>query len=175
MMTTKRPALFLSGFLSLTLLAAAGSTSRSFEGKWVLDKKSSGAAGAPQDLTQQIKMDGSQMIIRSKFAQPKNGIYPLLWVGIMTEELALTTDGSEASKSIGPFQMRAKTNQDGNALVTRFTANMENGSAPGQKGGSVEGEWLRSLSDDGKQMTLQIKNKASDGRVLNTTLTFNRK
>src|SRR4051794_4236950 len=66
MMTPKRPALFLFGFLSLTLLAAAGSTSRSFEGKWVLDKKSQGASAAPQDLVQQIKVDGSQMIIRSK-------------------------------------------------------------------------------------------------------------
>src|SRR3954467_7477690 len=104
MRTMKRPALLLTGILAAVILASAGSTARNFEGRWVLDKKSPGAAAAPQDLTQQIKMDGSQMIIRSKFAQPKNGIYPMLWVGIMTEELALTTDGSEAQKSIGPFQ-----------------------------------------------------------------------
>jgi hypothetical protein len=171
----KRPALLLTGILAAVILASAGSTARNFEGRWVLDKKSPGAAAAPQDLTQQIKIDGSQMIIRSKFAQPKNGIYPMLWVGIMTEELALTTDGTEAQKSIGPFQLRAKTNQDGDALVTNFTANMENGSAPGQKGGSVEGQWSRRLSEDGKLMTLQIKNKASDGRVLDTTLNFHRK
>src|SRR6185369_6110971 len=130
MTTTKRSALIFSGIVALTLIASAGSTAHSFEGRWVLDKKSPGAAGAPQDLTQQIKMEGSQMVIRSKFAQPKNGLYPILWVGLMTEELRLTTDGSESAKSIGPFELRAKTNQDGNALVTKFTANMENGSAP---------------------------------------------
>ena len=120
-------------------------------------------------------MDGPNMIIKSKFAQPKNGIYPMLWVGIMTEELRLTTDGSEAAKSIGPFELRAKTNQDGNALVTNWTANMENGMAPGQEAGSVEGQWLRSISDDGRVMTLQIKGKSSDGRTLDTKLYFNRK
>src|SRR3954451_14972089 len=157
MMTmNQRPTFLVSTLLAFSCFAfaasstVAGSGPQSFEGKWVLDKKRSGAAGAPQDLTQQIKMDGSQMIIRSKFAQPKNGIYPILWVGLMTEELRLTTDGSEATKSIGPFELRAKTNQDGDALVTTYTANMENGAAPDQKGGSVEGQWFRKLSGDGR-------------------------
>ena len=163
--------------LLLAFLASAASKPEGFEGKWVLDKKKSSDAPpqAPQDLVQQIKMDGNNMIIKSKFAQPKNGIYPMLWVGIMTEELRLTTDGTEASKSIGPFELRAKTNQDGNALVTTWTANMENGLAPGQETGSVEGQWLRTLSDDGRVMTLQIKGKCSDGRTLDTKLYFNRK
>jgi len=163
-------------FLSLSVLAVAGTPAQGFEGKWVLDKKKTGdVPQVPQDLVQQIKMDGNSMIIKSKFAQPKNGIYPILWVGIMTEELRLTTDGSEAAKSIGPFELRAKTNRDGNALVTNFTANMENGMAPGQEAGSVEGQWLRSVSEDSRVMTLQIKNKCSDGRTLNTKLYFNRK
>ena len=162
--------------LSLAVLASAASQPQGFEGKWVLDKKKSPEAPqAPQDLVQQIKMDGPHMIIKSKFAQPKNGIYPMLWVGIMTEELRLTTDGSEAAKSIGPFELRAKTNQDGDALVTTWTANMENGMAPGQEAGSVEGQWLRSISGDGRVMTLQIKGKCSDGRTLDTKLYFNRK
>lgn len=161
---------------SLAFLASAASKPQGFEGKWVLDKKKSPeAAQAPQDLVQQIKMDGPNMIIKSKFAQPRNGIYPMLWVGIMTEELRLSTDGSEAAKSIGPFELRAKTNQDGNALVTNWTANMENGMAAGQEAGSVEGQWLRSISDDGRVMTLQIKGKCSDGRTLDTKLYFNRK
>ncbi len=162
--------------LLVAFLASAASKPEGFEGKWVLNKKKSPeAAQAPQDLVQQIKMNGSNMIIKSKFAQPKNGIYPMLWVGIMTEELHLTTDGSEAAKSIGPFQLRAKTNQDGDALVTNWTANMENGMAPGQEGGSVEGQWLRSISDDGRVMILQVKGKCSDGRTLDTKLYFNRK
>ncbi len=172
-----RSTLLLASILSFTLLASAGNVSpQSFEGKWVLDKKKSPKIEtAPQDLVEQIRIDGSKMIIRSKFSQPKNGIYPMLWVGIMTEELRLTTDGSEASQSIGPFELRAKTNQDGKTLVTQWTANMENGSAPGQKGGSVEGQWLRTVSDDGRVMTLQVKGKVSDGRTMDTTLYFNKK
>ena len=173
--TRTRPAILLSGVLAFAFIASAVSP-KNFEGKWVLDKKkSANAPKAPQDLVQQIKIEGSQMVIKSKFAQPKDGVYPILWVGIMTEELRRATDGSEAAKSIGPFELRAKTNQDGNALVTRFTANMENGAAPGQKGGTVEGEWLRTISDNGKEMTLQVKNRCSDGRTLDTTLYFNRK
>ncbi len=172
-----------SGLLAITFLAWAAprvtppfSGPRSFEGRWVLDqKKSPNAVNAPRDLVQQIKVNGSQMIIRSKFAQPKDGVYPIMWVGIMTEELRLNIDGTQAEKSIGPFELRAKTNQDGPALVTDWTANMENGSAPGQQAGSVEGQWLRKLSDDGKQMSLQIKAKCSDGRSMDTTLIFNRK
>jgi hypothetical protein len=162
--------------LLMAALASAAPKPQGFEGKWVLDKKKSPEASqAPQDLVQQIKMDGSSMVIKSKFAQPKNGVYPMLWVGIMTEELRLTTDGSEAAKSIGPFELRAKTNQDGDALITNWTANMENGMAPGQEAGSVEGQWLRSVSEDGRVMTLQIKGKCSDGRTLDTKLYFNRK
>ncbi len=162
--------------LIATFAFAASKPQQGFEGKWVLDKKKSAdVAQAPQDLVQQIKMNGSNMTIKSKFAQPRNGIYPMLWVGIMTEELQLTTDGSEASKAIGPFQLRAKTNQDGDALVTNWTANMENGMAPGQEGGSVEGQWHRSISDDGHVMILQVKGKCSDGRTLDTKLYFNRK
>ncbi|MEO8129454.1 MAG: hypothetical protein ABI822_20305 [Bryobacteraceae bacterium] len=163
-------------FLSLVVFAVAGTPSQGIEGKWVLDKKKSGdIPQAPQDLVQQIKMDGNSMIIKSKFAQPKNGIYPILWVGLMSEELRLNTDGTEAAKSIGPFEFRAKTDQNGSAWVTNFTANMENGMAPGQEAGSVEGQWLRTISEDGRGMTLQIKTKCSDGRSLDKTLYFNRK
>jgi hypothetical protein len=169
------PLIVISSLLSVAFVAFAG-TPTGFEGKWVLDKKKSpNVAKGPQDLVQEIKMHGSQMVIKSKFAQPKDGVYPMLWVGIMTEELSLTTDGSEASKSIGPFELRAKTNHEGNALVTDWTANMENGSAPGQQGGSVEGQWVRAISEDGRQMTLQVKGKSSDGRSMDTTLYFNRK
>jgi hypothetical protein len=171
----------ISAPLVLSFVAMAANTppsngQRSFDGRWVLDRKSSpDASNAPNNLVQQINTNGSEMIIQSKFAQPKDGIYPLLWVGIMTERLQLKTDGTESESAIGPFELRSKTNLDGKTLVTEWTANMENGSAPGQKGGSVQGKWIRTLSDDGRQLTLQIKGKVSDGRTLDATLRFNRK
>ena len=93
----------------------------------------------------------------------------------MTERLQLKTDGTQSEASIGPFELRSKTNQDGKTLTTDWKANIENGSAPGQQEGSVEGQWVRTLSDDGRQLTLQLKGKISDGRTIDATLRFNRK
>ena len=51
----------------------------------------------------EMKQDGPRLVIKSKYQEPKNAIYPLLWVGIMTYELELTTDGTEKVNQIGPF------------------------------------------------------------------------
>lgn len=107
------------------------------------------------------------MVIKSKYQEPKNAIYPLLWVGIMTYELELTTDGSEKVTQIGPFAHNSKTRINGNKMVTDFVAT--NGT------GKVDGQWIRTLSPDGKEMTLQVLSRASDGRKLDQTLVFKRK
>ena len=107
------------------------------------------------------------MIIKSKYKEPKNATYPLLWVGIMTYELELTTDGTEKVNQIGPFAHNSKTTIDGNKMTTDFIASNE--------GGKVEGQWIRTLSSDGKHMTMQVLATASDGRKLDQTLVFKRK
>jgi len=165
----KTPFVYLVAALLVGFAVVAGSTPspNAFEGKWVVDKKSPSYKAAPQNLQEQIKQQDGKLIIRSNFAQPLNGVYPLFWVGIMVEELQLAPDGTETINHIGPFLHKSKTTIDGNKMVTDWTANVDPG--------SVTGNWTRTLSDDGKRMTLEINGKSSDGRVMQATLMFTRK
>ena len=143
-----------------------------FDGKWVLDKKASPSFQvAPAALTQQFKTDGDKLIIRSNYEQPKDGMYPIFWIGVMTEELQLQPDGKELVSNIGPYQYISKTTQEDKKLVTDWTANLANGDTQGK----VEGQWIRTLSPDGKQMTMEMSGKCSDGRQMQATLVFHRK
>jgi hypothetical protein len=158
---------FLVPLLALTLAPALFGASTGFDGKWVLDKKKTHATGAPEDLQIEMKQDGPKLVIKSKYQEPKNAIYPLLWVGIMTYELELTTDGTEKVNQIGPFAHNSRTRVDGNKMTTEFIASNNTG--------KVEGQWIRTLSPDGNEMTMQILTNASDGRKLDETLVFRRK
>ena len=148
------------------VLALNAAAQQSFNGKWVMDKKRSSQA-APDDFQQEIKQDGSKITIKSKYREPKSAMYPLLWVGVMTYDLELSGDGSDKTNHIGPFTHTSKTKVEGNKMTTDFTAKIENG--------SVNGQWIRTLSPDGKEMTMQIRSEASDGRKLDQTLVFKRK
>lgn len=149
-------------------LPAAAAGLEPFEGKWRLDKKKTQAVGAPAELETEIKANGGDgLLVKSKYAEPKNAMYPLMWVGIMAAEVPLSTDGSEKVNQIGPFTHVSKTSIDGNRMTTDWRANMENG--------HVEGQWIRTVSADGREMTLQIISKASDGRNMDQTLVFKRR
>lgn len=163
-------------FLSLAAVAvlAAGltpafpkSNEQAFEGKWIMDKKSPSATTAPGHLIEEIKLDGNTLVIKSKYDQPKDGVYPLAWLGVMTEKLELGTDGNEVVNQIGPFRHVSKTTIDGNTITTTWNATNDPG--------TVDGQWVRTVSDDGRIMTLKIQGKASDGRTIDETLLFNRK
>jgi hypothetical protein len=150
------------------LVAAADGPVSAFEGKWKLDKKKTQTKGGPEDLEFEIKADGSNaVVIKSKYREPRTNIYPLMWVGVMTYELPLSSDGSEKTNQIGPFAHVSKTTIDGKKMTTDWRASTENG--------HVEGQWIRTLSDDGKEMTLQVISKASDGRNMDQTLVFARR
>ena len=165
-MVHKQVSLLLT-FALLSLGVAAAADKTGFAGKWELDKKKSAANGGPEELQQDISLKGSNLVIKSKYVEPKNAVYPLMWVGIMTYELPLTVDGTEKVNQIGPFMHTSKTTMEGTKMTTDFNATME--------GGSVTGQWIRNISPDGKEMTLQIVEKASDGRTMDQTLYFRRK
>ena len=82
----------------------------------------------------------------------------------MTYELELTTDGTEKVNQIGPFAHNSRTRVEGNKMTTEFIASND--------AGKVDGQWIRTLSPDGKEMTLQVLTNASDGRKLDQTLVF---
>lgn len=141
--------------------------SKSFNGKWVLDKHSTAPNNAPQKLETQIKQDGSDLTIESRFQEPSNGIVPLLYLGIMANKVKLNTDGQEQQNTIGPFQMASKSTMDGDQLKTDWTATV--------KDDAVQGHWTQKLSDDGKHMTWEITETSTHGQAGQATLNFVRK
>jgi len=139
-----------------------------FLGKWKIDKSKTRAAGVPDDLQMEIKSQGSNgLLVKSNYKEPKSAMYPLLWVGVMTYELPLSIDGTEKQNQIGPFMHVSKTTLDGNKMTTDWKATID-------KGG-VEGQWIRTLSADRREMDLQIVAKSSDGRNMDQTLVFKRR
>jgi hypothetical protein len=149
------------------LLSAASGSLGPFEGKWKLDKKKTQATGVPQDYEFQIRPEGDGFKVISKYREPNNAIYPLMWVGLMTYELPLSANGSEKTNQIGPFAHVSKTTIDGNKMVTDWKARLEDG--------GVEGKWIRTVSADGREMTVQVISKASDGRRMDQTLVFQKR
>jgi len=168
MFTRRACVISILAVVSVGLSFAAKNDERSFEGKWKLDKKRlDQSAKAPAELEQRLRMKGSKLIIESKYEEPESGLYPLHWLGVMTYRFELNTDGSETVNFIGPFRHESKTTIEGNRMTTDWNAGIENGTANGQ--------WVRTLSPDGKEMNLQVKGKASDGRIIDSTLVFFRR
>src|SRR5258708_14585407 len=91
-----------------------GSNNSGFTGKWILDDKGSGMTSeTPVGLVQDIKSNGNGYTIESRFKEPKSGVVPLLYLGIMTTRLELAGDGSEKQNQIGPFHHASKTTLPG--------------------------------------------------------------
>ncbi|HEV8039221.1 MAG TPA: hypothetical protein VGP62_10195 [Bryobacteraceae bacterium] len=160
------------GLLSLAFLIASISTVRAsakdegFSGRWVLDK-SQPSPNAPDNLEIRIKQDGSGVSMECTFKEPENGIVPLLYLGIMTSKMHLSLDGNAQQNQIGPFQMASKTTLNGNQMDTEWTAAV--------KDDQVQGHWKHTLSDDGRHMTLEIKESSTQGQSGQATLHFVRK
>jgi hypothetical protein len=139
----------------------------SFSGKWVLDKQSPRPGDAPNELETKIKQDNAGFSMESTFLEPKNGVVPLLYLGIMAEKVQLNTDGQERETQIGPFTAKFKSSMDGNKLLTDWTAQI--------KGDLVQGHWVHTLSEDGKHMTLEIQETSTQSQHAEATLYFVRK
>lgn len=148
-------------------VAGAKENADSFSGKWVLDKKSPRPGDAPNNMETKIKQDGSGVTIESTFKEPDNGVVPLLYLGVMAEKIRLNTDGQDQQSQIGPFTTVFKSKVDGNKLTTDWTAQI--------KDDQVQGHWIHTLSDDGKHMTLEIKESSTHTQHAETTLYFVRK
>jgi hypothetical protein len=152
--------------LVLSVLPGLARDEGGFEGKWVLDGGSSGDEAVPLNLVQKMRRNGPDIEVDSTFAEPSGGLLPLLYVGIMTNTVLLSTDGSERQNQIGPFQQVSKTTMDGTTMSTEWTAVI--------KGDDVNGKWIRTLQPDGRRMTLEI-HESSKGQDRQATLQFRRK
>jgi hypothetical protein len=159
--------LFTIAFVVKSTSASAKDSPETYSGKWVLDKHSPRPGDAPNSLETKIKQDNSGLSIESTFNEPDNGVVPLLYLGVMSNKLHLTTDGQERQSQIGPFMAVFKTTLDGNKLTTEWKAQIN--------GDPVEGHWVHTLSDDGKHMTLEIQESSTHGQHAEATLSFVRK
>ncbi len=150
------------------LLAVPGFTKdKGFNGKWVIDKNASTASfEIPDNLIQQIKEKGSEEVIQTTWREPGNGIAPLPLLGIMVTTMTFKLNGEDAINEIGPFKQASKTTLSANQQITEYTALVN--------GENVTGKWVRSLSPDGKQMTLELTQE-SGGKNSQGKLVFNRK
>jgi hypothetical protein len=138
-----------------------------FSGKWVMDRSASHGSEMLGDLRQDIKVSGSEVTVASRFPEPATGIAPLLYLGVMATSIRLTTDGQPVTNHIGPFDQISKTTIEGNKMTTEWTAN--------KNGDPVEGKWVRTLSDDGKKMTMELTESSTHGQKGDATITFKRK
>ena len=162
-------AIVLSVLFAVVVSAASVGGNPSFDGKWVLEKGGNNAtAPPPEGLQQRIKTSGNTVSIDSVFKEPANAIAPLLYLGVMITNLRLNADGSEAVNQVGPFMQTSKTTINGNKMDTEWVAKHTSGEV-------VNGHWTRTLSDDGKHMTLEIKENASQGQSGTATLNFVKK
>ena len=167
-MLTRRTTLGFASLAFLTLTVAAKEPGQAFEGKWVLEKSGNvSSIPVPEDLRQQIKQSHSEITIQSQFKEPANGIAPLLYLGIMTTSLRLTPDGQETVNQVGPYALTSKTTINGNTMETDWNSVIN--------GDPVQGHWTRTLSDDGRRMTLKIKESSTKGQGGEATLHFARK
>jgi hypothetical protein len=86
----------------------------------------------------------------------------------MVSTMQLGPDGSETVNQVGPFMQTSKTTIDGNKMETDWVARHTSGEV-------VSGHWTRTLADDGKHMTLQIKESSTQGQSGTATLNFVKK
>jgi hypothetical protein len=162
--------LMLMAGLAALMTISAPAKDAGFEGRWVIDKSASTANfEIPDNLTQKIKVKGSDVSVQTTWREPKNGIAPLPLLGIMVNESRITADGQEQRNQVGPFVQLTKTTIEGDQIVTEYTAASEEG-----EGRSVAGRWTRTLSPDGKQMFLEITQTGA-GQNAEARLTFKKK
>jgi len=157
----------VTGLLLATCASIMNAKDQGFAGHWVLDKSSPRPGDGPNQLEQRVKEDGSGITIESTFKEPENGVVPLLYLGVMTTRLRLSTNGEVQQNQIGPFQVGSKTTLNGNQMDTEWTAKA--------KDDQVQGHWTHTLSSDGKHMTLAIKESSTQGQHGEATLHFVRK
>ncbi len=147
--------------LSVREKSQTGTADRShpdFSGRWELDKaRSTLPSHTPDNLVQVIEHRDPQLriITTSKDWSTDFGLniqkpIAVTLFALTIPEWVATTDGIERSEKYGPAELKSKTHWEGDRLITAWSLERD-GRA------EIVGEWVRSLSVDGKTQTLEIK------------------
>jgi hypothetical protein len=82
--------------------------------------------------------------------------------------VSLSTDGREDLNQAGPFVLHARTLWNGAKLITNWTTSEF-------LGVSFQGQWVRILSADGREMTIEIHADSSKGQHSDAVLKFKKR
>src|SRR5262245_32701986 len=120
-----------TGFvLTLAMAVPLLAKDDAFTGKWILDKPASNAtAEIPDNLRQEIKKKGDGYAVETTWREMRSGLAPLALLGILTTQLKL---GADVKNQVGPFMIASRTTQNGNQLVTDWTAVVNGQAVRGQ-------------------------------------------
>jgi TonB family protein len=147
--------------LSVREKSQTGTADRShpdFSGRWELDKaKSSLPSVSPDDLVQVIDHRDPQLRVTTtskdwsaEFGENIQKPISVTLFALTIPQWVTTTDGVERSEKYGPAELKSKTHWEGDRLITAWS--LERDGRP-----EIVGEWVRSLSGDGRTQTLEIK------------------
>ena len=154
--------------LAVTLwkVRAQQTTPPDLSGEWEL--VSAVGMTPPDEFVMKTDQSATTFRVHSRWKEPWNGEYGLMLVGLLTPELTFAIGGGEDLNQSSPFVIHSKTQwRDARLLTTWNTSELF--------GVSFEGEWVRSVSADGGESTLEIHAKSSQGRRADAVLLFRRK
>jgi hypothetical protein len=154
--------------LAVTLwkVKAQQPTQPDLSGEWEL--VSAVGTTPPDEFVMKTDQSATTFRVHSRWKEPGNGEYGLMLVGLLTPELTFSIGGGEDLNQSGPFVIHSKTQwRDARLMTTWNTSEL--------LGVSFEGEWVRSVSADGRESTLEIHAKSSQGRRADAVLLFRKK
>jgi hypothetical protein len=135
-------------------------------GEWV--PVSAAGTKPPDNFVVQMSQSSATLRVASHWTQPENGQYGLTLVGLLAPEMTFFMDGREDLNQAGPFVLHSRTRWDGARLVTSWNTSEFHGV-------SFDGEWVRSVSADGREFTLDIHANSSQGQHTEAMLKFRSK
>ena len=151
---------------TLWRVRAQQSTSPDLSGEW--EFVSAVGTTPPDEFVMKTDQSATTFRVHSRWKEPGNGEYGLLLVGLLTPELAFSIGGGEDLNQSGPFVIHSKTQWKDARLITKWNTSEFGGL-------SFEGEWVRSVSLDGWESTLEIHARSSQGRRADAVLLFRKK
>jgi hypothetical protein len=122
-------------------------------------------AEPPDGLVMHVNQSSMALLITEEHQDGQTG---LTLLGLTAPELILRTDGREDLNQAGPFVLHARTLWSGARLVTNWNTSEF-------LGVSFRGQWVRFLSADGREMTIEIHADSSTGERSDAVLKFKKR
>ena len=168
----RRTMIAISAVAAIALAAAfwkvkaEQSTTPDLSGEWQLG--SAVGTTPPDNFVMKIEQSATTLSVHSQWREPRNGQYGLTLVGLLTPELTFSIGGGEDLNQSGPFAIHSKTQWRDAHLVTNWSTSE-------LVGMSFEGEWAGSVSADGRELSLEIHARSSQGQRGDAVLLFRKK